>query len=38
MSSGRPSIFDYEPLATDDMDDFYRDENKFVQMPWEDSM
>ena len=29
---------DYQPLSQVNMDDFFRDENKFEQLPWEDPM
>ena len=28
----------YQPISQINMDDFYKDENKFVQLPWEDAM
>ena len=28
----------YQPLPRVDMEDYFRDENKFVQLPWEDPM
>ena len=28
----------YQPVPTIDMDEYFKDENKFVPLPWEDNM
>ena len=30
--------YDYEPVDEDDMSEYFLDDNKFVQLPWEDLM
>jgi len=28
--------YEYEPVVEEDFDDYWMDENKFTQLPWED--
>ena len=30
--------FEYQSIPTNDMDEYFLDENKFTQLPWEDTM